>query len=75
MTDSTDPGWLDPGDAIRPDEWELLDDETVGSTPDLTWARNKKTGKKALFKPNSLGRNEAYSEYAVSKIAAFLDIS
>ena len=71
----TDMAWADSGDSIKSDEWELLDDETIGSTPDIVWVRNAKTGKKALFKPNSRGKNEAYSEYAVSKIAQFLNIS
>jgi hypothetical protein len=67
--------WLDFGDIIKSYEWELIDDETIGSTPDICWVRNVKTGKKALFKPNSHGKNEAYCEYAASKIAGFLNIA
>jgi len=70
----TDLAWLDPEDVIKSSEWEILDEETVGSTPDMCWVKNKITGKKALFKPNTHGKNEAYSEYAASKIAAFLFI-
>jgi hypothetical protein len=58
--------WLKPDDIIITDDWVILDDEIDGTTQGRFWVKNKRTGGRALFKPENDRLRQAHVEYAVS---------